>query len=236
MAVYRYTHEGIRQVVLETRRTFLTVMGLAFSTGAVIAGINLGARSAPAILLLALVAGIILAWQWRSLGRRVEATAKSTEIEVAEDEIVGRNGAMERTIRRDEITEVRTVPAGILIKGRRAPDTLLLRRDLQDFDALTAKIAAWVPADVRRTESRARMQVRTLVLVGATLVLFLLAFGTEDLRLALPAAAFLSLLLLGCLALILGDRRLPARMRWMSLIVLIPISSAIWRAYLLWSR
>lgn len=142
---------------------------------------------------------------------------------------------LERTIGRGEVSELRRVPEGLRLRGKNAVDSLVLRRELEGFGELAARVEEWVPPGVRRTESGSSVQTLTMLLVGAGLALMLVSFGGQDYRWVAPAAISFAVLMLGCMGVLFRDPKLPARLRWMSVVGLLPAAAALWRAYLLWT-
>ncbi|MCC6538546.1 MAG: hypothetical protein IT162_13405 [Bryobacterales bacterium] len=184
------------------------------------------------VMAIPVVVGLFLQWKTRE---KTRMAIESTEIEIDDDVLAGRTSLASVAIRSDEVTELRYLADGLLVRGRDLPQTLHLKTDLEGFEELRVAVEAWAPANVPRKQSAVSMPGLTIAFPIAALALMVVAFTATDPRMAVPVCVIAALALVACIAVVWQNDKAPRQLRWMMLAALLPAASLLGRAYLLWA-
>jgi hypothetical protein len=201
-----------------------------FAITALTSGISSSWQTLPAFL----VAGALLFWMQRRASGRIRAVAASTEIELDDAAIHGRNSLGSTTIRREDVTELRYLRDGIVVRGRDLSHILQLKPELEGFDELVGELESWLPPGVARKRSSGSTSRWTVAITVASLGLMVAAYSTDNPSIGIPCCLLEALFLIGCVVWVWKSASVVPRLKWMMLIVVLPVLSLVARAYQLW--
>jgi hypothetical protein len=139
------------------------------------------------------------------------------------------------TITRDEITELRYLKDGILVRGKDLRQTLQLMPELDGFEDLVKQIEEWTPTQVPRIRSSISMGIWVMTLLVMNIGLMILAMSTKNHLVAIPASVAVVSVLVACVIWVWRSNGIARRLKWSMLMTLIPAISLLYRAYLLWT-
>ena len=232
MVTYRYSEDGIDSLARKGPRRSLVFMSLAILVGLAVGWVN-GLRDPMSEIVSVGIVGAILFWVWRRSVRNAKTVAKSAQIELDQDSLTARSSLGSIKLGRNEVTEIRYMKDGILVRGANLRRMVQLKPELEGFQELATRIQDWVPASVRRTRSSSSIgRWLTSVVVG-NLVLLFIALSANTPAVAIPCCILEAVFLIACAAFVWRSKTVAPRLKWMMLIVIIPAISLIGRAFLL---
>jgi hypothetical protein len=238
MAKYRYSEEGIESLARKVARRSLVFILIAFLGGVAAVWVNVafaadwrpGAFAVGVVMILGIVVGFRV---WRNSGRNATKILRSAEFELDQDTLTARNSLATTKLGRDEVTEIRYMKDGILVRGANLRQWVQVKPELQGFPELATSLEDWVPASVRRKRSSSSLTLWFGLLVVGNLGLAVIAFSATTPIVAIPCCILEAVVLIGCAALVWRSKTVAPRLKWMTLAGMIPIFSLIFRAYFL---
>jgi hypothetical protein len=231
MVTYRYSESAIESLAQKAARRSFAIILVAMLLGLAVGWGNGGLRDPlPASVTVGiLVAGLF--WTWRRSIRNFRTVAKSTEFELDEDALTARSSIGTTKLGRGEITQIRHLSDGILVRGADLRHTVQLKPELEGFQELAARIQDWAPESVRRTHtSSSYSRWLTSVIVG-NLGLMFIALSATTPAVAIPSCILEAVFLLGLVSFVWRSDTIAQKVKWMMLIAVVPAVSLIARAY-----
>lgn len=236
MRTYRYSEAAIDRMTRRAVRLNTLVMFLAGGAGALAAGIHSTLPMPTLLMVWAVLQMILVFWARRRARIRTSASVRASVIEFDDSRLRYHTPMIDVTICREDVRGVRFIPDGIVIRGLNRSQTILLRRELDDFDDLTARIRDWRPEGVT-ANSPSRWQTPWFIIcVVVNLALFVAGMGSESRVLSIPACVIEAGFLLCCVVLVLRNRLFTSRMKWQALILLLPLPGLAFHTYTLLTR
>ena len=140
------------------------------------------------------------------------------------------------TIAQEEVTKLRYLKDGILVRGKTFRQTLRLSPGLDGFEDLVRRIDEWTPPQVPRVRSSSSFSFWIVIVVPANLGLMIAAITLKNPTIAIPACVAEAFVLVSCAALVCRSKFIARRLKWIMLLGLLPAISLLYRAYLLWMK
>jgi hypothetical protein len=146
MKIYRQSQTGTEQSVRKgsQKLKWWRLIVLVFSLVAVASQIDFQQQLAVMLFVLVVVF-IPLLWGSRKWKSNLADTARSTEIELNEQELIVRNSTVSHTIRREDLVELRILQDGVLVKGRGLLHWIKLPANLDGYEDLLTELQQWAP-------------------------------------------------------------------------------------------
>jgi hypothetical protein len=233
MVTYRYSEDGIASLVRKATRQFLIITSIASLVGFAVVWVNGELPDRLSEIVTGSILGASVFWAWRRSLRNIRTIAKSTEFELDEDTLAGRNSLATTKLARSEVTEMRYMKDGILVRGANLRHMIQVKPELEGFQELATRIEDWVPADVRRTRASSSLGFWVTSAAIGNLGLLFIAFSATTSAVAIPCCILEAVFLIGCAVFTWRSKTVAPRLKWMMLIVTLPTISLIGRAYLL---
>ncbi len=233
MPIYRYSAEGVERLVRRIRNRSLTMISAALLSGIAITAFAQGLRQSISILPVLVPAVGILWWTQRRSSLSVRKLLESTEFEIDDATISGRNSNLATTLRREEIVELRYLSDGVFIRSRNLDRSLQLKPELEDYDDLIQRLEAWVPAEVPRVRSVASLATLNMLFGLAGLGLFIVAFAATNPLTGMVACLAEAALLIACFVWIWRSEQTSRQIKWLTALGIFPVISLLGRAYML---
>jgi hypothetical protein len=230
--IYRYSPEKTQALVqLGLRRAFywsivmaLAVVGVVLLTGDVRG--NLVPLLTAAIFLIGL--------RWALLRRTRKTMQKAltgTEIELTDEALLARTSMVNMAAARVEVTELRSTPEGLLVKGRSRAATILVRKELDGYEELRSAIDSWAPSTAKRAEGKQNQAKWTLLATLAAAGVFVVAVSANEPSVAVPFCVIGSLILIACIVYTWMRPGVKKKLKLQILLALVPAISLLARAY-----
>jgi uncharacterized membrane protein YdbT with pleckstrin-like domain len=181
------------------------------------------------------VIGALTFWAGRRSGEKARKLAASTEFEINGD-LTSRSSISSITITKDEVTELRYLKDGIVVRGKDLQQTVFLKAELGGFKDVVRSIEEWTPARVPRVRSWASISVWLVPLVVANLGLFVIAMSSESQLIAIPLSIAEASILVSAIIWVWRTNGLGRWLKWQMLIGVVPAISLLVRAWLLWTQ
>jgi hypothetical protein len=242
MVTYRYSEDGIERLARKATHLSLVILSIAFLGGLTLLWVNGELRGPlPEIVvvgtLLGTLVGASLFLAWRKSVRINRTIAKSTEVELDQDALTARSSLGTTKLGRNEVTEIRYMKDGILVRGANRRHMVHLKPELEGFQELATRIQDWVPTSVRRTRTSSSIGLsiglRLTSLVVGSLGLMIIALSATTPAVAIPCCLLEAVILTSCAVFVWRSKTVAPRLKWMMLMVILPVISLIGRAYLL---
>jgi hypothetical protein len=231
MASYRYSEAGIERLVRRSAVRSLVLVGAAFGAGLLVF-LRDGPGRTEALAFAGVLAAALAFAMWKAAGR-TRMVLGATEIEITPSELVCRGYTGTVTIGRGEVRAVKVLKDGMVVRGPRLGESVVLRRELDGFEELARQVEAWIPPGVRRTRTSWDVGARPVLVVTANLLLFVAAMASKDPRVAIPCSVAEAAILAGCGVWVWRNKSIAGRWKWRLLIVVIPVLGLLGRAAML---
>jgi hypothetical protein len=235
MAVYRYSPDGVEFLFRKAVRQSRVRGALGLAAVLAITVLNSGFSDiAYALPMFAVLAGVAF-WKQKQSSSQSKNLLKSVELEIDDDELTGSNSLKTVTIRREEVSELRHLRDGILVRGRDPFHTVQAMPELDGYSELAERIETWVPSGVVRKQSSRYSTLGTTVTIVGMLVLIIVAFSSTNPIIAIPCCLAEAAILIYCW-IVIWRSKLTGPMRRLLWLLFLPFFALLGRAYMLWNQ
>ena len=127
-------------------------------------------------------------WRQRHSTEKARNTVKFTVIELNDEALIRGNPSVTRSIRREDVVELRQFRDGISVRGRNL-NTIQVNAEMDQFEDLARRLAAWAPAEAARVQSRGSIRQSVIALTVLNFILMGTAFFIQNSVIAITCCA-----------------------------------------------
>jgi hypothetical protein len=185
---YSYSEDGIDRILRRATRQTLAISALMLLAVFGTAASDLDPTKAWALPPIFAAMLVFAFWRQRHSTDKARNTVKFTVVELNDEALIGGNPSITRSIRREDVVELRQFRDGISVRGRNLK-TIRVNAELDQFEDLARRLGAWAPAEAVRVRSTGSIRQWLVVLTVVNFILMGTAFFIQNPVVAIPCCA-----------------------------------------------